>query len=335
MTTPTSDDPAPDEPGQEAGQAAGAPDEPRPEPEQASPEPAAAQPDPGAEPAPTVEQPAAGTEQAVGAPGQTPIPEQPQPAAAEAAPTNAATPGPAAQQPAAGTDAAPTGQPEPTAAAAPAAQQPAAGTDAAPTGQPDAAAEQAPPAAGAAEPVAAQAAPAAAETAAAPPAAAVAAAAGDERDVPAHQRRRVSTRPLRLLALLTLIGGVILTAAGVVTWVVVTDQLSDEKIVVSDDADNFAGEDVDGPFTAYAEADVINEHALEASDGQTYAELEQDDPRRETVMTASFLRASLFTSVVAFGVAAFAAGMGVLMIIVGWALLAVDRALKRNLTPTV
>ncbi len=143
---------------------------------------------------------------------------------------------------------------------------------------------------------------------------------------PAH--RQPSTGPLRLLAILVIIGGVILMVAGVFTWFVVKDQLSDEKITVSDDADRFAGDEVDGPFTAYAEADVINEHALEASDGQTYAQLDQDDPTRDTVMTASFLRASLFTSVVAFGTAAFAGGMGLLMILIGWALLAVNRSLK-------
>lgn len=133
---------------------------------------------------------------------------------------------------------------------------------------------------------------------------------------------------LRVLAILVIVGGVILSVAGVVTWVVVTNQLSDEKITVSDDADNFAGDDVDGPFTAYAQANVIKKHALEASDGKTYAELAQDDPKRDTVMTASFLRASLFTSVVSFGVAAFAVGMGILLILVGWALLGVNRALR-------
>ena len=37
-------------------------------------------------------------------------------------------------------------------------------------------------------------------------------------------------------------------------------------------------------------------------------------------MTASFLRASLFTSVVSFGIAAMAMGLGVLFILVGIAL---------------
>src|SRR4051795_10616701 len=62
---------------------------------------------------------------------------------------------------------------------------------------------------------------------------------------------------------------------------------------------------------------VIKTHALEAGNGQTYAELPQDDPARQTVMTASFLRASLFTSVVAFGVAALVVGLGVLFVLVG------------------
>jgi hypothetical protein len=45
--------------------------------------------------------------------------------------------------------------------------------------------------------------------------------------------------------------------------------------------------------------------------------LEQDDPKRQTAQTASFLQASLFTSVVAFGVAAMAIAVGVLFILIG------------------
>ncbi len=104
--------------------------------------------------------------------------------------------------------------------------------------------------------------------------------------------------------------GAVLIVAGGVTWFVVKDQLGAEKITVSDDAAHFAGEKVDGPLTAFAEANAIREHALTAGGGKTYAELPQDDPARSTVMTASFLRASLFTSVVSFGVAAFAVRHG-------------------------
>ena len=45
-------------------------------------------------------------------------------------------------------------------------------------------------------------------------------------------------------------------------------------------------------------------------------------------MTASFLRASLFTSVVAFGVAAFAFGVGLVLILIGVALLRIHRRLE-------
>jgi hypothetical protein len=48
----------------------------------------------------------------------------------------------------------------------------------------------------------------------------------------------------------------------------------------------------------------------------------------QTVMTASFLQASLFTSVVAFGVAALAAGLGVVFLLIGIALRRVAAAVR-------
>jgi uncharacterized membrane protein len=125
--------------------------------------------------------------------------------------------------------------------------------------------------------------------------------------------------------LLVIIAGVILIAAGIVTYFVVSSTLADQHITVADDAARFAGEEVDQPWEAYAEADIIGEHATEIANGQTYAQLPQDDPNRQTVMIASFLQASLFTSVVAFGVAVMAAGLGLVFIFVGLALRALAR----------
>jgi hypothetical protein len=135
------------------------------------------------------------------------------------------------------------------------------------------------------------------------------------------------TKSIRVLSILVIVAGAVFIVAGTITWFVVRDQLADEKIVVSEDAERFAGWEVDGPFTAYAEADAIEGHALESSGGQTYAELDREDPTRDTVMTASFLRSSLFTSVVAFGVAFMAAGLGVVLIGIGVALLLAARRL--------
>jgi hypothetical protein len=134
-------------------------------------------------------------------------------------------------------------------------------------------------------------------------------------------------RAVRILGLLLIIAGAILLVAGVATWITVQNQLADEKITVSDDAERYAGEPVDGPLTAYQQAEVIEKHAQEASGGKTYAEMDRNDPARNTVMQASFLRASLFTSVVSFGVAAFAAGMGIVVGLIGWALLSIAKQL--------
>jgi hypothetical protein len=125
---------------------------------------------------------------------------------------------------------------------------------------------------------------------------------------------------LRGVGLVLIIAGVVFAVAGVVAYVAVQQTLSDQKIVVADDADNFAGKDVNGPFTAYAQAMVIGKHAKDIAGGKTYAELPQNDPNRNTVMTASFLQASLFTSVVAFGVAAMATVLGLLLVLLGWGL---------------
>jgi hypothetical protein len=130
--------------------------------------------------------------------------------------------------------------------------------------------------------------------------------------------RRVRAVPL--LGLLVIIAGLLLTVAGVVTYVVVSSTLADQNITVSDDAEAFAGQHVTQPWQAYAEANVIAKHASEIAGGKTYAELPRDDPNRETVMTASFLQASLFTSVVAFGVALMAVGLGIVLVLVGIAL---------------
>ena len=125
---------------------------------------------------------------------------------------------------------------------------------------------------------------------------------------------------VKAAGILGIIGGILLILVAVIAWIGVTNQLMAENITIPDDAAAFKGQQVNGPFTAFVQADVINKHALEASGGKTYAELAQDDPVRDTVMQASFLRASLFTSVVAYGVALFAAGMGVLAILFGWAI---------------
>ncbi|GAA1645683.1 aromatic ring-opening dioxygenase LigA [Actinoplanes couchii] len=136
-----------------------------------------------------------------------------------------------------------------------------------------------------------------------------------------------AAKPVRLISILLMLAGLIMLAAGATTWFTVQSQLADERITVSEDAAMFGGEAIDGPLTAYAEAQVIEKHALAASGGKTYAELDKEDPTRATVMNGSFLRASLFTSVVSFGISALVMGLAIVVALTGYSLFLVSRTL--------
>lgn len=132
----------------------------------------------------------------------------------------------------------------------------------------------------------------------------------------------------KIIGVITIIAGIIMSVLGAFTYSMVGSQLSAQNIVVAEDAAMFAGQPVAGPFTAYAEAQIIGEHAMNSTDGKTYAEMDREDPARNTAMNASFLQASLYTSVIAFGVAALVTGLGVLFILFGAAFVTLAKVRK-------
>jgi hypothetical protein len=120
----------------------------------------------------------------------------------------------------------------------------------------------------------------------------------------------------KLASIGSIVLGALLIVGSIGTWVMVSSTLSDQNITTPSDA-CLPEREVAGPFTAYCQARIIEKHALESTNGLTYAELDREDPLRNVAMNASFLQASLFTSVLAFGVAAMAAGMGVIFVLIG------------------
>ena len=146
----------------------------------------------------------------------------------------------------------------------------------------------------------------------------------------------MNLKPLKTAGLVSIIMGALFTLTGAVTWGVITSQLAAENITVPNDAAFMQGAKVQDPLSALAQADIINKHALKGSNGMTYAELgaeatkakaagdtakaEELTKQRTTVMNGSFLRASLFTSVLSYGVALFAVGVGLTLLVVGGAL---------------
>lgn len=146
----------------------------------------------------------------------------------------------------------------------------------------------------------------------------------------------MNVKPLKFAGIVSIVMGILFTLTGGIVWGVVSSQLAGEKITVPNDAKFMQGAAVSGPLSALAQADIINTHALKGSNGLTYSELgaaataaknagdtakaEELTKQRTTVMNGSFLRASLFTSVLSFGVCLFAIGVGVSLLVIGWAL---------------
>jgi hypothetical protein len=122
----------------------------------------------------------------------------------------------------------------------------------------------------------------------------------------------------------------------------VREELIAQHITTPDDA-SIPGARVDDPTTAKSMAEIIEVHALEATDGRTYSEMgrflavdggDTDDPAaavtgadgkpvanplRNTAFQASSLRTSLYTSVMAFEVGNLVIGLGLMIGVLGLA----------------
>ncbi len=143
----------------------------------------------------------------------------------------------------------------------------------------------------------------------------------------------INNNAVRIAGTINIILGVVFVLLGTGIWVTASTQLKAEKISVASDADAFAGKTVAGPFTAMAQANVVAKHVEQATSGKTMSEINAEQQAAEKsgdtakaadleqlatmAQTGSFTRASLITSVIAFGVAALIAGLGIIQIING------------------
>jgi hypothetical protein len=138
----------------------------------------------------------------------------------------------------------------------------------------------------------------------------------------------------------------------------VKDELVAQNIVTPDDA-SIPGVVVDDVATARSMAAIIDTHARESSDGLTYAEMgrfmtpdgdpagtsdpEQavldaegnpvSNPARTSAFQASALRTSLFSSVMAFEISTLVMGLGLMLVVLGFAVAGVGIALAALVLP--
>jgi hypothetical protein len=151
---------------------------------------------------------------------------------------------------------------------------------------------------------------------------------------------------LLLAAILAMAVGVGATAGGIFgawyTW----DQAVAQDVVTPDDA-AIPETPVRGPFTMWAQADIITQHQLEGTDGLYYAQMDREvpeidengeavlDENGEAVMVpnearSSWLNATTLTTALSLGVlsyalATFAIVVGLTLIVVGYVFLHIRR----------
>lgn len=169
----------------------------------------------------------------------------------------------------------------------------------------------------------------------------------------------------RLLSVLVVIIGAVIFVMGVAIYGFTSNMISKENITVltysDDNPGPLAGKPVRGPFTAMATAAAINHHVLVMTGGRTYGQIPQiftndgqtysrdvaataasdgqahaagtkltaDDAKtyqlRKSAEEGAFLQASLLVSVLAFGVAALIAGLGLVIAFIGFTLIVILR----------
>jgi hypothetical protein len=163
---------------------------------------------------------------------------------------------------------------------------------------------------------------------------------------------------LMIIGLVFIAGGAYTTYRGVDARAQVRDELLAQHIVTTPDA-SIPNVPVDSAATAQSMADIIEHHMLEATGGQTYAEMDrflskdggttsdetqaltdQDgnpvaNPLRNVAFQAVSLRTSLYTSVMAFNVANLVIGLGLMIAVAGLAIGGVGVALGGLAIPTL
>jgi glycerol-3-phosphate dehydrogenase len=155
---------------------------------------------------------------------------------------------------------------------------------------------------------------------------------------------------LMIVGLAFLVGGAYTTYRGLEAKDQVQQELLAQNIVTTPDA-SIPNAKVQDAATAQSMADVIEHHMLDATGGETYAEMDRflaadggttsdeaaamldegdnpvANPLRNVAFQASALRTSLYTSVMAFNVADLVIGLGLMIAVLGIAVGGVGVAL--------
>jgi hypothetical protein len=119
-----------------------------------------------------------------------------------------------------------------------------------------------------------------------------------------------------LLSLVLIGAGAIMLLQGIDAREQVRLSLEAENITTPDDA-SIPNVPVNSAATALAQAEIIQEHTLATTEGQTWADMDREDPMRQFYLSAVTLRTSLMSAYMAFKLADLVIGLGALFLVVG------------------
>jgi len=164
--------------------------------------------------------------------------------------------------------------------------------------------------------------------------------------------------------------GALMVGIGITTYAITSSQLNAQHVTVaavtSESPGRLAGHKMNDPFTALAQINAIHHHSMDATGGKTYGQLgnvatsdgktysrdvtaaastdgvahSAGEPlsradattyaARSTAQQASFLEASIYVSVLAFGVSTLIIGLGVVIAIIGITMRLMMRSPRRD-----
>lgn len=132
------------------------------------------------------------------------------------------------------------------------------------------------------------------------------------------------------LGVALLVSGIYMVTSGMHARSDVKDGITQENLVVPDpqvlltypgahapDGVEVPTVVVDTASEAEAQAQVIRTHVLGITDGKTYAEMDRDDPNRETYLNALTLESALHQAQIGFETTRLVIGLGAIVIVLG------------------
>lgn len=129
-------------------------------------------------------------------------------------------------------------------------------------------------------------------------------------------KRNLSAVISLVLSFVLIGAGAVMLQQGLAAKGQVRDALVAEHITTAGDAE-IPDAPVDSAATAKAQADVIQHHTLDRTEGKTYADMDREDPNRDFYLKAVTLRTSLMSAYMGFKVADLVSGLGALLLAVG------------------